>query len=221
MPPTIVQRLPRPSTPSWEAQKRGGDIVSDDKLPQSWRCSVDDYYTMAKSGVLPFETSPRMELIDGDILYMTAMGNRHFWAVGQLNALLFRVLAEHILKKNVFIAVQSPVQLSDYSLPEPDIALLRHSPNHDKSSLPPASDVLLLLEISDATLKYDRTRKSLLYAQAGIAEYWIVNLVDTVLEVLRKPENGIYTEVLTFDPTQTIAIPTFPDKTIPVGELFA
>ncbi len=187
--------------------------------PKRWRFSAQDYHTLAESGIIPHEQAPRTELIEGEIFAMTAMGSRHFWAVGQINALLFQHLAPLILAKEIFIAVQSPIALSAYSEPEPDITILRHSPQHDKSALPTASDVVLVIEVADTTLEYDRTKKALLYAQAEIPEYWVVNLVDSVVEVFRHPQHGKYTETQPFQVGDIVPMLMIPSLALSVGEI--
>lgn len=188
--------------------------------PERWRFSVDDYAALAKFGIISFEKEPRTELIEGEIFAMTAMGSRHFWAVGQINALLFQHLASAIAAKEIFIAVQSPIALTSYSQPEPDIAIFRYSPDFDKTTLPTASDVILLIEVADATLEYDRNKKSLLYAQAEIPEYWIVNLVEGVLEVFQKPQQGMYATLQRYHTHETVPMPILPPLSLAVAEIF-
>src|SRR5207253_307637 len=128
----------------------------------------------------------RVELIDGELIEMAPIGPRHMHVVNRLNrALVAAVGADAI------VSVQNPVALSERSEAQPDLALLR--PQSDSETrLPTQDDVLLLIEVADTTLQYDRTTKLGLYARFGVREVWIVNLIDRILEIHREPYNGAY-----------------------------
>jgi Uma2 family endonuclease len=140
---------------------------------------------MIEAGIL--HSGERVELIEGEIVQMAAIGSRHAATVSRLNRLLVRALGDH-----VDIRVQLPVRLSDASEPEPDIAIVRARPDFYAGSHPGPDAVLLIVEVSETTVTYDRGRKAALYAAAGIAEYWAVDLpADTIL-VHRNPEGPAY-----------------------------
>jgi Uma2 family endonuclease len=103
------------------------------------------------------------------------------------------------------------VVLSELSEPQPDIALLKPRPDFYRDAHPRPSDVLLLVEVADTTVGYDRLRKLPLYARAGIDEYWIVNLPDAVIEVYRVPSGEGYRETLEFRSGDSVAPEAFPD----------
>jgi len=145
---------------------------------QTRRWTRQEYERMAETGIIgPDE---RIELLDGDIIPMTPQNSPHAVAVGKTeNALRKAFPTEH------WVRVQMPLILGPHSEPDPDLAVVKgtfddYLPEHPRAAL-------LVVEISDTTLSRDRDRKLPLYAQAGIPEYWIVNLVDHCLEVYRDP----------------------------------
>lgn len=143
------------------------------------RFTVDEYEEMIRSGIL--REDDRVELIHGEILEKTPVGDLHAACVNRSNRLLSRMVGDAAI-----VSIQNPIRLAD-SEPEPDIALLRPRDDFYASGRPTARDVLLVIEVSDTTLDFDRDVKGPLYADAGIGEYWIVNLNDHVIEVYRGP----------------------------------
>jgi len=132
--------------------------------PARHRFSVDAYHRMSETGIL--HPADRTELIDGEIVEMTPVGSSHIGAVFALNRLLMRAAPE-----GVTVSVQSPIQMGDRSEPEPDLALLRARPDGYRTPpLPSAADVLLIIEVSDTSLRYDREVKLALYARHGVPE---------------------------------------------------
>src|ERR1041384_8418450 len=112
--------------------------------------SVDDYYRMAEAGV--FSEDARVELIEGEVIEMSPIGNRHAGCVIRLNALLNRKVGT-----SAFVSVQNPVRLSDFSEPQPDIALLKPRDGFYSQSHPTAADVLLVIELAETSVDYDRS----------------------------------------------------------------
>ena len=139
----------------------------------------EEYDRMVEAGVLSPED--HVELIDGEILQVTPQGSRHATAISLCQRALAIALSDGYLVRS-----QLPLALDDISEPEPDIAVVPGFPR-DYRDAHPASG-LLIVEVADATLEFDRERKGSLYARAGIAEYWIVNLIDEQLEVYRGPK---------------------------------
>ncbi len=163
--------------------------------------TTTEYHQMADAGILTAEE--RVELIYGDILVMSPVGSRHFACVNRMSRMFNRMLGDQVIT-----SVQGPVRLNDFSEPEPDIALLRPTDNFYADRLPGASDVMLVVEVSDSTLEKDREIKLPLYAKAGIPEVWIVNLHLNQLEVYARPMAGAYTfsRVFTPDPSATVEL---------------
>ncbi len=138
-----------------------------------WRFTVHDYHRMGEAGIL--QEDDRVELIEGELVEMTAIGSRHFACVNGLTRLLVRAVDDEAI-----VSVQNPVRLNEYNEPQPDLTVIR--PRDYRLSLPGPEDVLLLIEVSDTTLTYDRNVKLPLYARAGIGEVWIVNIPGGLIE---------------------------------------
>jgi Uma2 family endonuclease len=177
------------------------------------RWTVEDYHRMAEVGIL--RPADRIELIDGDIIEMAPVGSPHIGAVMTLNQLLTKAAPE-----SVMVSVQSPIQLGARSEPEPDLALLRARADKYRRPPPPAAaDVLLIIEVSDTSLRYDREVKLPLYARGNIPEVWIVDLAARAVTVHRNPEKAAYTAVTSHGPTEALEASALPGLRIPVGEI--
>lgn len=174
--------------------------------------TVDDYYKMAESGIL--REDDRVELIDGEIIQMAPIGPGHFGHVnrfGRRHARLFEDRAT--------ISVQNPIRLGEKCEPGPDIALLVSRDDDYVSGLPGPAEVLLLIEVADSSLVYDRQTKAPMYARAGIVELWIVNLIDRVVEVYRDPSPRGYLTVLVARRGDQLQPLAFPDISIAVDDV--
>lgn len=174
--------------------------------------TVEEYHRMGEVGIL--SDQEKVELIHGEILYMSPIGSRHSAVVDRISNYLIRHLPDQTI-----VRVQGPVRLNKHSEPEPDILLLKpvkdfYAPNH-----PLASDVLLLIEVADSSLSYDRDFKLPLYANSQIEEYWIVDLAANQVEVYRSPANSIYKNRKILTPEDGIAPLAFPEHTIEVRNL--
>ncbi|HTV72852.1 MAG TPA: Uma2 family endonuclease [Candidatus Acidoferrales bacterium] len=176
------------------------------------RFSVEAYDEMVAQGILT--SDDRVELLAGDILEMAPIGSRHAAFVSRLGRLLTLALHEHAI-----VRVQSPVALPPDSQPEPDIAIVRPREDFYARSHPRAGDVLLLIEVADSSLTLDRTVKEPLYAAAGIAELWIVDLRAEAIAVCAKPECGTYTERSIGRREATLTPTAFPEVTVRVQEI--
>jgi Uma2 family endonuclease len=130
--------------------------------------------------------------------------------------ILIRELGERAL-----LDVQNPIQIRPCGQPQPDLVVLRPRADDYTTSHPTAADVLLLIEIADSSLAHDRVRKGAVYAQAGIADYWILNLVDATLMVYRRPVDGTYRSEQVLGREDSVQPLAFPDVTIAVSEILA
>jgi len=157
-------------------------------LPRRRRLTVDDYYRMAEVGILPPDA--RVELIDGEIIDMAPPGSPHAATVHYLTEVLVRAAAG-----KASVLVQNPVRLSEYTEPQPDVALLRRRDDFYRERHPRADDVLLIVEVAATSLRFDRDRKLPLYASHGIPEMWLVDLGGERLVRHRAPKQGSYTLV--------------------------
>ena len=173
---------------------------------------MSEYDRMIDLGILK-EDAP-VELIRGEIVAKMPIGDAHIAAVNRLNRLLVRAVGDAAI-----VSIQNPVRLAD-SEPEPDVALLRPRDDFYASGKPGPMDVLLLIEVAETSLEDDREVKGPLYAENGIAEYWIVNLVDRCLEVHRGPQpTGQYADARTLRSGDRIDVPAVPGLTVAVADL--
>ncbi|MGR8935713.1 MAG: Uma2 family endonuclease [Gammaproteobacteria bacterium] len=155
--------------------------------PQKHRINLDEWRRMGEAGIFPPES--RIELIDGEIIEMSPIGFNHAGHVTRLMNFFAPLLGNKAL-----MTAQNPVQLGDLSEPEPDFMLLKPEASFYSTRHPQADDVLLLVEIADTSLSYDRSQKMRLYAAHNIPEYWMLNLNGSSLEVYRQPQPGGYAE---------------------------
>jgi len=176
------------------------------------RFTVDEYHRMAEAGIL--HEDDRVELIEGEILEMAPIGGRHAACVNDSAKLFILRVGDRAV-----VSIQNPVRLTSGSEPEPDLMLLRPPSDRYRERLPDAADVLLVIEVSDTTLPYDRGTKLPLYAAAGIPEVWIFDLERRRVLVHRHPDGDLYREALVID-TGTITPLAFPDLTITMDEIF-
>lgn len=167
------------------------------------RFTALEYHAMHEAGVFGQQ---RIELIRGEIYFMAAMGAAHYRAIRVLNRLLTLTYSE--FSNNV---PQAPIKTWDDAEPEPDFALLKLEAQDDP---PFARDVMLVIEISDATVKFDQTVKLAEYARSSINEYWIVNLKDRQLEVYRQPDGERYLNLQIVKPDASFAPLFAPDVTV-------
>lgn len=181
-------------------------------FPQKHLTDIAEWHRMGEAGIFPPEV--RLELIEGEILHMAPIGFNHAGHVNRLTRLL--VLATG---NQVCVRIQSPLQLGDLSEPEPDLLLAKHDPDDYTSRHPTAEDVLLLIEVSDSTLCFDREQKRRLYAHHNIPEYWIVNLIDNCLEVYRQPQDGDYLEKTVLGKTDHLHLQALPAIQVEVSSI--
>ncbi|MEG4497873.1 Uma2 family endonuclease [Microcoleus sp. F10-C6] len=182
------------------------------------RFSIAEYHRLGELGF--FAPDERVELIRGEIIIMAAKGRLH----SVCNSLLLEELVI-LLARRARLRVQEPIILSDDSEPEPDVVIARNRDDNYLSSHPEPADIFLVIEVSDSTLKYDRTTKLSLYAETGISNYWIFNLVDNQLEMHSEPyqkQNGSYSYQLqrVVLPNQTVVIPGFSELSLDLSLVF-
>lgn len=174
--------------------------------------TVDDFNRMIEACI--FGEDERIELINGELIRMAPIGHGHGGQVKRSVRILSRLVGERAL-----MSVQDPVEMPDLAEPQPDVALLRPRSDDYSHSNPTAADVLLLIEVADSSLEFDRQTKALMYAQAGIADYWIVNLVDEQLIVLREPTPDGYASVQTLGRDDSVTLLAFPDLTVAISDI--
>ena len=184
---TLSNRLPNPS------------------LLKRW--SVQDYHRMSELGLL--NPDERTELIAGHITLMAAKGTPHVTSL----YLLANTLREQ-LGSTALIRTQDPIQLDDFSEPEPDLAIVRGTILDYAEQHPRPSDVYLIVEVADSTLKYDCETKDKLYAQAGITDYWVLDLQNRQLHIFRDlTPTGYTSHLILTEPNQASPL-AFPSLTL-------
>lgn len=174
--------------------------------------TVQEYHAMAETGILREED--RVELVEGEIIAMSPIGVRHMACVN----LLTDVFNYHF-RGAAIVSVQNAVRLNNQSEPEPDVVLLKYRDDYYAQQMPTAVDVLLLVEVADSTVPYDRSVKRPLYARAGITEYWLINLVDNSIEIHRQPQDGVYQEMRTYYKDDVVTAVAFSDTEFKVTDL--
>jgi Uma2 family endonuclease len=174
--------------------------------------TADEFERMAAAGV--FGPEERVELIRGEIVEMSPIGPGHGAGVAGLNKRLVLGVGDRAV-----VWIQSAARAALDSVPQPDLALLR--PRSYRKANPTPPDILLVVEVAETSLRYDRTVKLRLYAEAGIPEYWVVSAADGWIEVYRSPEGPGYRERRRAGAGETVSPLAFPDVVVPVADVFA
>ena len=147
--------------------------------------TIDDYHKMIDVGIL--HEDDRVELMNGEIQTMSPIDSVHAANVNRLNRLLTRLIDEQAI-----VSIQNPLELNDYSEPQPDLVLLRWRDDFYEEHHPTPEDTLLVIEVANTSATFDRTTKLPRYAAAGIPEVWIVNLKQHVIEQYTQPDGDEY-----------------------------
>ena len=181
-------------------------------FPKKHLTDIAEWHRMGEAGIFPPES--RMELIEGEILHMAPIGFNHAGHVTRLTRYFIC-----LLDSSITVRSQNPLQLGDLSEPEPDLALVKADSADYTTRHPNAADVMLVVEVSDSTLRFDRMQKLRLYATHDIPEYWIVNLIDNCLEVYRQPQDSEYLEKIVLTKADNLSLQAFPDIRIAVADI--
>jgi Uma2 family endonuclease len=184
-------------------------------MSTSVKLSIADYDRMIREGRFEPREEHEVELIEGEILTLSPIGPAHEDALDALNewSILNGPLAE------VRIRVQNSIGVPELaSVPQPDLAWVRR--RSYARGRPDASDLLLLVEVSDSSLAYDRGRKARIYPHAGVDDYWIVNIPDECVEVRRDPLGNAYRSIRAYRAGDSIPLLAFPAISFPVSTVF-
>ena len=181
------------------------------------RFTIAEYHRLTELGF--FGEDDRVELIEGQLIHRAAKGTAHSVCETRLERELFKLLGERATLRG-----QQPIILPDDSEPEPDRAVQNRSDDY-LSSHPTTADILLLIEIADSSLSYDKQVKLPLYAEAGISDYWIFNLLETCLECYSDPYQNSqgkfgYRLKRIFLSNETVALPHFGDLSLDLSKVF-
>ena len=207
--PTITAPAPSAATAATLAPPEPAATAAG---PARRRFTVAEYYAMAEAGVLAYDE--RVELLDGDVIAMPPIGDWHASRVKRLNNSMLTPV-----RGRAIVSVQDPVRLGDNSEPEPDVMLLRWRDDFYEGGHPGPADVLLLIEVSDTTVDYDRNEKLSAYAAAGIPEVWIASRQDRRIESYADPAGDEYATVRHYGAGERIAPRAFPDVTLDVDRI--
>jgi len=183
-------------------------------LPARHRLDVDDYHRMGEAGI--FGANKRIELIDGEIIDMAPIGQGHASIVSGLVEAFVLACAGRAI-----VWPQNPIRLDRWNEPQPDVAVLRHRPDRYRTGERPGpADVLLVVEVADSSLKYDQRIKLPLYAGAGVAEVWIIDVKQSTLDAYRNPARHGYAETTTHQSGDTLALALAPDIVVQLDLVF-
>jgi Uma2 family endonuclease len=182
-------------------------------FPNRYRWTVTECYRMAEEGRLV----GRYEILDGEVVSKMGQKPPHYLGISLLAHWVNRTFGDP------FVRVQAPITLpapdGDYSEPEPDVAVTHEPTTAYAGHHPGPEDLLLVAEVSDTTLRTDLIVKARLYARAGIAEYWTLDLNARQLYIHRDPANGEYAVVTVHAETETVTLAARPDAPIAIADL--
>ncbi len=184
--------------------------------PQSSRhlLSVHDFHKMGANGILG--EVDRVELIGGELIDMAPIGSAHAWMVSRITNLLIPAL-----RGRAILSPQNPVRLSAVSELQPDIALLRPRGTWYRHTHPTPEDILLVVEVADTSLAYDRKTKAPLYANHGLPELWLIDLNSERIELHRAPAEDGYRRIVRPANTESISPQALPDVVLSLSKLWA
>jgi Uma2 family endonuclease len=174
--------------------------------------TVDEYHRMGEAGIL--QESDHVELIDGEIIQMSPMGQSHAARVMRANAFFTESLG-----RRAVVGIQLPLRLSNWTEPEPDVVVFKPRADFYADKRPTPEDALLVVEIADSSLSYDQKVKLPRFAAAGIREYWIEDLKKGLLLAYRDPVGKEYATALTLHAGDSISPLAFPDVTFQISDL--
>jgi Uma2 family endonuclease len=182
------------------------------------RFTLEDYHRLIELGFLT--ENDRVELIRGELMQMVAKGTPHTVCN---TSLVYEVTM--LLQRQAIVRGQEPIILPPDSEPEPDLVIARNRSDRYLSNHPSPADILLVAEVADSTLKYDQETKLSLYAESGIADYWIFNLVANCLEVYTQPYQDLqgkfgYGSKQIFLPNASVTLPGFSDLSLDLSSVF-
>jgi Uma2 family endonuclease len=185
------------------------------------RFTVEEYRKMGEAGI--FHEDDRVELIGGEIVEMAAIGKRHFESVYRLTRLLSRWVFVDAPShyggaeaERLGVSVQNPLAIAIDGEPQPDLVLLRRS--EGSARMPTPEEALLVVEVADTYLAYDRETKLPLYAGAGIPEAWLVDLTTDEIEVYSEPGPGGYGKLVRFGRAERVVSVTLPGLAFDASE---
>jgi Uma2 family endonuclease len=181
--------------------------------PTRLRVTTERYQKMVETGVLT--KYDRVELIEGEILEMAPIGRKHSSLTARLNERFVLALAQ-----SATVIVGGPVNLGQFSEPQPDLMLLRRRADFYWERIPEAADILLLIEVSDSSLAFDQGAKRALYARNAVPEYWVIDVQARLVVAYLEPTETGYTRTLEYAAAECVSPQAFPELKLTVSEIF-
>ena len=178
-----------------------------------WQFTVADFARMIEAGI--FAEDDRVELIDGEVRAMSPIGPRHAAIVKRLNALMSRQVADRAI-----LSVQDPIQLTDYTEPQPDLAVLRVREDFYVQAHPVPADVLVVVEVAETSLEYDREEKVPRYAQVRIPEVWLLDVERETVTQYTQPDGAHYCDGHTLQRGEILVAGTLSDLRLALDDIF-
>ena len=187
------------------------DIAANGVKPRL--ITVSEYDRMIEAGI--YTENDRIELLNGKIIETMPKGPKHTSANSKIIRFFIRLFNEELIVRS-----QDPIRLDDFSEPEPDIVLANRDEKEYAENHPTPSDILLVMEISDTTLGYDRDDKAIAYSRNGIRQYLLLNLKNETLEDYREPNADGYGAKRTYRSGDVFNLVAFPEIEIKFDDLF-
>jgi Uma2 family endonuclease len=183
-------------------------------FPHKYPLTINHFQKMIETGI--FDEDEHIELIEGELLVMAPIGPVHSSQTRKLNRLFSQSVGDLAI-----VDIQNPIVLDDNSEPEPDMALLRPRDDFYETATPRTHDVLLLVEVADSTLSYDKNTKIPLYARHGIPEVWLINVPNKQVEIYLKPSPEGYRKILLPEKHEQISPTLLPTVSVKVSDIIA
>ena len=188
-------------------------LLDRSAIAPKFKFTTQQYQLMHEAGF--FGDSDRLELINGEVKPMSPIGRKHGACINRLVARFTQRLGTRIV-----LSVQNSIRLDDNSQPQPDLAILKPRDDFYESGLPTPEDILLIIEVADSSIDYDRDVKSPLYSTAGIPEMWLFDVNQKIIEAYSQPSRFGYKQIHRYNEGDTLSIPAFPDIMFNWNELF-
>ena len=188
-------------------------LITSNSTSNVHKFTVQQYELMLEAGV--FAESDRIELINGEIRVMSPIGRKHAVCVAKATKNFERKLGDRTI-----IWTQNPILLSNYLQPQPDLAILKWRDDFYAEALPTPNDILLIIEVADSTIAYDRDVKSPLYAANGIPEMWLFDVNKRVVEGYSQQSASGYKRTQRYEQNETLAMMALPDIVFSWEEIF-
>ncbi|MGH2453030.1 MAG: Uma2 family endonuclease [bacterium] len=176
------------------------------------RFTVEEYERMGQAGIL--SEDDRVELIEGEIIEMAPIGPPHSAVATRLNAVFVGAVGTRAL-----VRVAEPLRLGAYSMPQPDLLLAKPREDYYASGHPQAEDIILVVEIAETTLAYDRGIKVPLYARTGVPEVWLVALPEEMVQVFRQPSTEGYRSVTRLKHGDIVHVQALPEVALTAEQI--